>query len=97
MQIPILVEPIEGGRYRARAGEPFVCCAEGDTKVEAFQALERQLKERLRDGLLLTVELPLSRPELLYSGIYDPNDQISKDLREAIAEYRRQVDEGPDI
>ena len=31
MQVLILIEPIEEGRFRARAGEPFGVSAEGET------------------------------------------------------------------
>jgi hypothetical protein len=62
MQIPILVEPIEGGRFRARAGEPFVLTAEGASGPEALQNLERMIGERLRSGaVLLSLEVPPSR------------------------------------
>src|ERR1019366_365928 len=59
MRIPILVEPIENGRFRARAGEPLAMCVEGATSKEATGLLTAKLKERFAAGAALWfVELP---------------------------------------
>ena len=50
MQIPILIEPIEGGRFRAR--EPFGLAAEGDTADAAARVLEVYIRQRLDAGVL---------------------------------------------
>jgi hypothetical protein len=39
MQVPILIEPIEGGRFRARAGEPFGLTSDRETAKEAARLL----------------------------------------------------------
>jgi hypothetical protein len=50
MQLPILIEPIEGGRFRARSGEPLPLSTEAATRDEAVRQLEKLLADRLRDG-----------------------------------------------
>jgi hypothetical protein len=94
MDIPILVEPIEGGRFRARAGEPFGLQAEGATKAEAVEALKHVIDARLQNGAeigLLTVtppqrapakDLPFRKDELYKT------DWTYRELQEAMAEAR---------
>ncbi|MFO0969522.1 MAG: hypothetical protein U0793_28525 [Gemmataceae bacterium] len=63
MQIPILIEPIEGGRYRVRAGEPFGLSAEGATSDEAKHALEHLIAKRLAQGAQVgVVDVPNGQP-----------------------------------
>ncbi len=74
MQVPILVEPIDGGRYRARAGEPFAMSAEGSTKLEAYQALERMVLARIDAGAELhALELPPIPAKRLATGLGKDN------------------------
>ncbi len=60
MQIPILIEPMDGQGYRARGGEPLALTAEGDTREEALANLTKKLHARLRRGGIV---VPLSLPE----------------------------------
>jgi hypothetical protein len=55
MHVLILIEPIEEGCFRARAGEPFDLSAEGKTAEEATLQLESILRDRLHLGEHLTV------------------------------------------
>ena len=98
MKITILVEPIEGGRFRARAGEPFGLSAEGSTSDEATRQLETLLRNRLSAGSRLAVidlangtQTPLPPP--FYLPPLPDDDWFFKELREAIAENRRREDE----
>jgi hypothetical protein len=50
MQLPILIEPSEGGRFRARSGEPQPLAAEAATRDEAIGQLEKPMVDRLRNG-----------------------------------------------
>jgi hypothetical protein len=54
MQIPVLIQPIEGGRFRARAGEPFAMTAEAASPEEATATLAKQLEECFRAGAAIT-------------------------------------------
>src|SRR5260370_18372424 len=59
VQIPILVELIEGERWRATAGAPFSLTAEGPSRREAIQSLERIISARIQAGAaLLTLDVP---------------------------------------
>ena len=99
MQLPILIEPIEGGRFRARAGEPFALTAEGDSRDEAVQQLERLIAERLRNGAQLRTVNVTNGSSSVPSPCPFPADELYKDdwvyqvMQEAIAENRRLEDE----
>ena len=93
MQIPILIEPIEGDRYRARAGEPFALSVEGATKAEAVRKVRELIGARIRGGaelLALTISptaLPFPADEQYKT------DPWFEEFMEAIAENRRREDE----
>jgi hypothetical protein len=96
MQITILIEPIEGGRFRARAGEPFALSAEGDSPDVATRHLETLIRNRLGGGSRLAV-IDLANGTLTPPPLYLPplpdDDWFVKEMREAIAENRRLEDE----
>jgi len=50
MQIPILIEPMDGSGFRSRGGEPFALCAEGATRAEVLEKINEQLRLRLQKG-----------------------------------------------
>jgi hypothetical protein len=92
MQIPILIEPIEGDRYRARAGEPFAMSAEGETKMEAYKKLEEMIFKRMQAGAeLFTLDLQEAPPHSLCAGSAKNNPLFDK-WQAAIAENRRRED-----
>jgi hypothetical protein len=92
MQIPILIEPIEGDRYRARAGEPFALSVEADTKLEAYRKLEEMIKSRFRAGAeLFTMEVPLAPPHALIGGSLK-NYPAFEEWVAIMAENRRRED-----
>jgi predicted RNase H-like HicB family nuclease len=97
MQIPILIEPTEGG-FRARAGEPFGVSAEGPTAQEAARRLESMLRDRLRAGTQLAlIDLgngsPSPSPPPLHLEPLPDDDWFFRTMREAIAENRKHEDE----
>ncbi len=97
MHIPVLIEPIASGRFRACAGEPFNACAEGDSADDARDQLERLVRERLQAGFQVTTidignGLPQPQEPLRLDPIPD-DDWFFKTMREAIAENRRREDE----
>jgi hypothetical protein len=60
MQIPILIEPVHGHTYRARAGEPFSCSAEGETPDEAVGRVCDLIHDCLDAGArLVAVDVPV--------------------------------------
>jgi hypothetical protein len=97
MHIPVLLEPLPGNRYRARAGEPFALTAEGATRDEALRQLRELIDRQLRNGAELTsFELPGENPWLRMCGIYDPDDPMVQEWLEIMEANRRKMDEEPD-
>ena len=63
MQIPILIEPIDGERWRATAGGPFNLTADGASRQEAVQNLERLVAMRFEAGAaVLAMNVPPTSP-----------------------------------
>jgi uncharacterized protein (DUF433 family) len=97
MQILILVEPIEGERFRAKAGEPFGLSAEGKTAEEAAQQLKAFLRERLETGSRLALlDLGNGSPLTLAPLQLEPltgEDWFFQTMQEAIAENRQRENE----
>src|SRR5579859_7486815 len=97
MQIPILVEPIEGGRFRARC-VPFELAVEGESRFDVLRRMEVLIQTRRNQGVelhMLEVGSPQSFTGL--AGMHDPNDPYIQQWKKAVEEYRQQVDEGPDF
>jgi hypothetical protein len=93
MQLPVLIESLDGKGYRAKTGEPLAAAAEGATRDEALRKLEQILRDRLASGAeIVAVELPDAEPPWAkYAGILKDNP-LYDEWREAIEEYRRQRD-----
>lgn len=97
MHVLILIDPIEGGRFRARAGEPFGVSAEGKSAEEAAQHLKTLLRDRLQTGSRLALldlgnGLP-STPAPLHLDPLPDEDWFFQTIREAIAENRQRENE----
>jgi hypothetical protein len=59
MQIPVLIEPVAGGGFAARAGSPFNWSAEGATHDEALAKLRAEVARHLSNGTrAAAIELP---------------------------------------
>jgi hypothetical protein len=98
MRIPILIEPGEGGGFRARAGEPFSVSADGQTASEAAERLTTLLRDRLKAGACLAVIDLANGPHVLPQAPLhlDPlpdDDWFFRMMREAIDENRKREDE----
>ncbi|MCI0462636.1 MAG: hypothetical protein L0Z62_37280 [Gemmataceae bacterium] len=96
MQIPILIEPVAGNGYRA-VGGPSALTAEGATAEEALENLQGLLGSRLAAGArLVMLEVPgAENPWQKLAGMYH-DDPLFDEWRQAMADYRRQVEEDPD-
>ncbi|TMQ33359.1 MAG: type II toxin-antitoxin system HicB family antitoxin [Planctomycetota bacterium] len=97
MEIPVLIEPVAGNGYRARGGEPLALSADGATPAEALAKLRQLLHERLQSGSrLVSLEVPSEdNPWRKMAGIFK-DDPLFDAWQQAIADYRRQVDDDPD-
>jgi len=117
MQIPVLVEPVAGRGFVARAGAPFGWSAEGATAEEAVARLREQAAAfATGGGRVAAVEVPEvgdplaalravgavvpppgDHPLLKWAGTWDPNDPLVQEWMKAIEEYRRQIDNDPNV
>jgi hypothetical protein len=96
MQIPIVIEAIEGGRYRARTGGPLELTVEGDAPDEVRSAMERLIGEYLRRGAQLSsINVPDAvsvRKPLRTDNAY-LTDPTYAEMQELIAQHRREEEE----
>ena len=96
MRIPISIEPVLGQGFRAAA--PFGLSADGATRQEACQHLQELVARRIDSGAEFTViEVPSVARPYVHSWEnpafrLNPDDPLSKEWLEAIAENRRQAD-----
>lgn len=97
MQIPILIERIDGNGYRARGGEPLPVVVEAPTRDEALAKVTEQLQARLQNGTEWTsVELPEQpHPLAKYIGMFK-DDPLIEDWKKSMAEWRRKRDKHPE-
>src|SRR5579862_6207779 len=100
MQIPVLIEPVEGNGFRATGGDPFALTADGSTREEALLRLRTLIEDRLGHGAQI-VSLDVSgassdHPWTRFAGIF-ANEPFFDEWQEAIRDYRRQADEDPDL
>jgi hypothetical protein len=96
MELVVLLEPLEGGGFRARAGEPFGLCADGQTATEAADHLAALVRDRLKAGSRLAVINVGNGSEVLSPLNFEQlpdDDWFFQELREEIAEQRRLEDE----
>jgi hypothetical protein len=94
MQIPILIDPLNGGGFQARAGEPFGLAAEGATAEEAAGRLAEALRQRLHSGSRLAfLDLEGQVPAPLDFRPLPEDDWFFSAMDEAIAANRRREDE----
>lgn len=96
MQIPILIEPVNGNGYRSRGGEQFALSAEGATREEVLAKLRAQLDERIRNGSeAVSLEVPTEpHPLAKFAGMFK-DDPLFESWQRSIAKYRRDADADP--
>ncbi len=99
MQIPVLVERVKGNGYRARGTEPFAVSAKGATPAEALAKLRAKIHSRLKNGTeIVGLEVGTQpHPWMEFAGMYSADDPLVQDWQKAMAEYRRKIDEHPEL
>lgn len=97
MNLPILIERVEGNGYRSSGGEPFSLSAEGATREEVIEKLKEQLRARIEGGSeLISLEMPgVEHPLARFAGMFE-NDPLFDQWQESIREYRRRVESDSD-
>jgi hypothetical protein len=99
MQIDIFIDPEAENRYRAYSGAPFPFTAEGETRYEAVQRPRQLIQERLDAGaVVVQLDIPASVSRVAhFAGSWKPDDPFIEEWRQAVEEYRRQVDADPNV
>jgi hypothetical protein len=98
MQLVILVEPKEGGGFRATAGEPFRLSAEGASAETAAREVESLVRQQLQRGAQLAVveidngAVQTLEPPLRLEALPE-DDWFFTTLRDVIDSNRRREDE----
>src|SRR5262245_53695757 len=98
MEIPVLIEPVSGNGYQATSGGPLGAVAEGKTPEEALQNLREMIEGRMAAGARI-VSLQVSSPKAPwapFAGMLRGDPMLSA-WKQAMAEYRRRMDEDPDV
>lgn len=93
MQIPVIVESLGEGGFRALAPPPFGLTAEGKSSDEAVKRLQAKMAESVSNGKqLVAVEVPAKaeHPWMPYVGQFE-NDPLFEKWQAAIAEFRREL------
>lgn len=92
MQIAVLIEPNQPKGFRATTPIHLDVIAEAPTEDAAIQ----MLSDRLREARMVTVEIPIKADKnwMAAAGCLKDEPDFEK-YREAILEYRRQVDADP--
>jgi hypothetical protein len=93
MQLPILIEPVSENLVRASTGAPLDLITEAPTRDEAVEKLRGLIQQRVAAGAELVEVTVATEPHPLakFSGIFK-NDPLLDEWKEAMAEYRRQVE-----
>ncbi len=97
MQVAVLIQPIEGGRFRARTGETFALTVEAASPEEATATLAKQLDDCLRAGAELTV-IQVNNGQAPAHFDFPPlpeDDWFFQTIRDAIAENRASEEASP--
>jgi hypothetical protein len=97
MQIAVLIEPMNGKGFRASGGEPFSITTEGARREEALNKPKDAVQARLKSGAeVVTLDLgPQEHPLLKFAGMFKDNPLVA-DWKQAMAEYRDQVEKDDD-
>jgi hypothetical protein len=94
MNLTVLVEKMSDKRFRATSTQPFVLESEGTSREQALERLRQLAVERFQSGEIVNLELPGIRedqPWRKFVGVWKDHPDLGE-VRENIAEYRRQVD-----
>ena len=99
MEVPVIVEPVTGDRYRVTGagGLSVGLTAEGATAAEAIDRLADQVRMRVNAGATLAeLTVAASAAPWKPDAGYLHDDPLYEPWRTAMEEYRRQLDEDPE-
>lgn len=93
MQVATLIEPIGARGFRAKIGSPFEITVEAASRQEAVQQLRACLQQRMAAGAeLVTLEMNTTTHAWAEFAGDLKDDPMLDDWKNAMAEYRAQVD-----
>ena len=99
MDVSVIVEPVKGNGYRAigAAGLSVGLTAEGATAAEAVDRLAELIQSRVNAGARLAeLKVDTGAAPWKEDAGYLRNSPLYEPWREAIDEYRRQLDDDPE-
>ena|SRR5438105_726690 len=98
MSIHVLIERLANNGFRATSGEPLAVSVEAPTREEALAQLKKRLLARLKNGAeLVPLDMaPEAHPWMEFAGMYDADDPAVQEWENAMADYRRKIDENPE-
>ena len=94
MQIPVAIEPIGDGQFRAQSFPPFPAVADGSTRDEAVSKVQAEVNKQVEQGKeVVMVEVPAKEPNpLMAMAGWLKDDPLYDAWQAEIREYRRQLD-----
>ncbi len=97
MEIPVLLEPLPDGGFRARSGDPLEFTANGDSPDSALRNLRDLIEMRIARGTVLTtIQVSSARTgRHPGAGVYR-NEPLFDEWRAAIEAYRQALDDDPE-
>ncbi|MGO9470656.1 MAG: hypothetical protein ACLQIB_38505 [Isosphaeraceae bacterium] len=98
MEIPVVLEPLPGGGFCARSGDPLDLTAQGDSPDAALRNLRELIETRIASGIRLTaIDVPSFKTgRHPGAGIYR-DEPLFDQWRAAIDAYRQEIENDPDI
>jgi predicted RNase H-like HicB family nuclease len=98
MEIPVLLEPLPDGGFRARSGDPLELTAHGDSQDSALRNLRDLIDTRIASGTVLTTIEVLDLRKGRHPGAAIYRDEPLFELwRAAIDSYRQEIEDDPEI
>lgn len=94
MQIPIAIEPIGDGQFRAQSFPPFPAVANGSTRDEAVSKVQAEVNKQVEQGkevVMVEVGAKADNPWLRMAGRLKDNP-LFDEWRAEVEAYRRQCD-----
>src|SRR4051812_7655979 len=100
MQIAVFLEKVNGNGFRATCDVPLGgLVVEAPTREEALSRAKELICKQLERGEVVRIDVPLPgepNPWLAIAGTWKDHPDI-EEVEENIREYRRQLDEDPDL
>jgi hypothetical protein len=94
MQIPVVIEPIGDGQFRAQSFPPFPAVADGSTRDEAVSKVQAEVNKQVEQGkqvVMVEVAAKEENPWLAMAG-WLKDDPLYDEWQAEMKAYRKQCD-----